>query len=459
MVTISEKLSEFVLDLNINEIPKEVIDKAKLHVLDLIGIILAVNEFSDNVKVINLFKEMGGAYESSILGKKTKIPSLNAAFVNSYLSHSVDYDDTHLGSVIHQSTTVVPTALAIGEKLEKNGEELIEAIIAGYEVNSRIGMVAPGMFHARGFHPTSTVGVFGATATAGKLLGLNKDQLTNAFGIAGSMSCGILQGIVEGVPVKPFHPAIASHLAIVATNLAKLGFLGPKEIFEGKYGIFNSYLKGEKFVFENAIKDLKENWETLNISFKPYPACHATHSAIDIARIFREKYKVRIDDIEKIEFYVPKLTMDLVVEPLEEKLNPSTPYSAKFSLHYTVIKALEKGWVGIWDFTEESIKDKKILSQLKIVNASHDASLDKYGDKVIPAKAKLYTKDGKVYQETVINHKGTPENPLSKEEVIIKFEDNIKPTIYNEVKDEIIKKVINLETISVKDLINLISLK
>lgn len=459
MASISQKLSKFAYDLKIEKIPKNVVEKAKLHILDLLGIILAVNEFPDNLKVINLFKEMEGKKESSVLGTNIKIPAANAAFVNSYLSHSVDYDDTHLGSVIHQSTTIVPTALALAEKLNKDGKEILEAVIAGYEINSRIGLIAPGKFHLRGFHPTSTVGVFGATVTAGKLLDLNEEQLANAMGIAGSMASGILQGIVEGVAVKPFHPAIASHPSIIAANIAKLGFLGPKEIFEGKFGVFNTYLKGEEFLFENAIKDLEENWETLNISFKPYPACHATHSSIDIARIFRDKYKIGLDEVESINFYVPKLTMDLVVEPIEERLRPSTPYSAKFSLNYTVIKAFQKGWVGIWDFTEESIKDENTLKYMKIVKAYHEKSFDKYGDKVIPAKAVLFTKDGKRYEETVINHKGTPDNPLTKEEVITKFEDNLNPTIYNKVKKEIIDLISNFENKKIVDLIETISLK
>jgi 2-methylcitrate dehydratase PrpD len=455
----SQKLSKFAYDLKIEKIPKNVIEKAKLHILDLLGIILAVNEFSNNLKVINLFKEMGGNKESTVLGTNIKIPAMNASFVNSYLSHSVDYDDTHLASAIHQSTTIVPTALALAEKLNKDGKEMLEAVIAGYEVNARIGLIAPWKFHLRGFHPTSTVGVFGATITAGKLLDLNEEQLTNALGIAGSMASGILQGIVEGVAVKPFHPAIASHLAIIATNLAKLGFLGPKEIFEGKFGIFNTYLKGEEFLFENAIKDLGENWETLNISLKPYPACHATHSSIDIARIFRDKYKLSLDEVESINFYVPKICLDLVAEPIEEKLRPSTPYSAKFSLHYTVIKAFQKGWVGIWDFTEESIKDENTLKYMKIVKVYYEKSFDKYGDKVIPAKAVVFTKDGKKFEETVINHKGTPDNPLTKEEVITKFEDNLNPTVYSKVKKEIIEIVLNIENRKIIDLIETISLK
>ncbi len=452
--SISYKIANFVNKLTLAKIPSEVIMKTKLHILDVIGVALATSAMKapEVEQVIKALSGVSGNYMSSVWGRGFKLYSPLAAMINSIQAHFLDYDDTHLGAITHVSSVIVPTALAIGEVLRSEGSRILEAVIAGYEVMIRLGSLTPAAFHLRGFHPTSVVGVFGATVTAGKLLGLNEEQLVNALGIAGSMASGLLQAISEGVRLKPLHPGIASMNGILSAFLAREDLKGPQRIFEGEQGFYKAYL-GESV---NAESLTFNTWETMNISIKPYPTCHSTHSAIDIALTLHREYGLRPDDISEIIFYVPKVVIHITMEPIEEKLRPSTPYSAKFSLPYTVVLALKKGSISIWDFTEESIRDEEILKHTHKIKAVHEPSYDKFLSRgVKPAKAKILTKDGRVYEIEVVGHLGTPLKPLSIEDVMRKFRDNVK---YLKIDAEaLINKILRLEEIkSIEEIIELI---
>jgi 2-methylcitrate dehydratase PrpD len=457
--TVSYKLSEFAYNLKLKDVPEEVVSKAKLCILDTLGIMMATYDLENVKRAVSVVKYLDGPPESTVIGHGLKVAAPNAVLANAAMAHSVDYDDTHLGSIAHQSCVVVPTALAMGEKVDASGKEVLESIIAAYEVTARIGLSAPGLFHARGFHTTSIVGVFGSALIAGKLMNLSIEQLVGALGNAGSMVSGLLQCMIEGSWIKAMHPALAAHSGIIASLLAKEGIQGPYQIFEGKFGMFNAYLKGDKFSLENVTKGLGETWETLNISIKPYPTCHATHAPIDIALEFRKKYNIKLEDIEECIYYLPKNSMNVAVEPYEEKIKPATPYVAKFSIPYVAVVAFKNGWVGLGDFTDEAIKDPEILKYTPKIKCVYDKTYDKYiesGSGVMPARAKIITKKGKVYEEEVINHKGTPNNPLTKEDVITKFTNNIKLSKYKEVGDKIIEKVLNMEKHSIKEIMEML---
>jgi 2-methylcitrate dehydratase PrpD len=454
--SISSRLSEFTYNLRLKDVPGDVVDRVKLHILDTLGIMMATYDLDDVKKVVNVARILGGLPESTIIGYGFKVSAPNAALANASMAHSVDYDDTHLGSGIHQSCTAIPTALAIGERVNASGKDVLEAVIAAYEVNARLGLSAPWLFHLRGIHPTSAIGVFGSALASGKLMGLSIKQLEWALGIAGSLSSGILQCIPEGVWVKPMHPGFASHSGIIASLLAREGCRGPLQVFEGRQGLFNAYLKGDSFNLEEATKGLGERWETLNISIKPYPTCHATHSSIDVALAFRRKYNIKPEDVEECTYYVPRIALNLVVEPYDEKIKPKTPYAAKFSLPYVVVVALRRGFVGLWDFTEESISDPETLRYLPKIKALVDEEYDKYGgSEIIPARARIKLKSGEVYVEEAINHKGTPKNPLTRDDVVAKFMDNIKKSKYRDVGREVVDKVLSIEKYSIKEIMEI----
>ena len=453
--SLTELYADFVVDLEYSKIPDEVLRKAKLLILDNIGIMAAGESFSIVKPAVDKFYDMGGKEESSVIGRKGKIPAPNAAFCNSLILHSLDFDDTHLRSGIHMSATAVPTALAIGELLQSTEQKLLEAIIAGYEIGARIGM-ATVMWRHRGFHPTSVIGTFIATTVASKLLGLSRDKLTSAYGITASFSSGILQNLIEGKWVKPFHPAWSSHGGIIAAELAKAGYEGPRNVLEGEHGLYNAFLYGDETPRRNFSQTLGSVWETLNISIKPYPSCHSTHSAIDATRKLRPQIIKEVDCIESITVYAPQLSFDLgLFEVGKEK--PNSPYDAKFSIPYTVAVALLKDNPSIWDFTDDSINEEKYLKISKKVKGILDPEMEMYSA-FDGRPARIVIKyNGKNIEEFVINHKGTPGNPLTEENIVDKFKDNLTKTKYKECTNRIINIVLGRNGITLSSLMGLLS--
>ncbi len=444
--SLTQVLSEFIYNLRYSDIPPSVIEKAKIHILDILGIMMAMYDDDNVKKVVNMVRTLGGSEESIVIGHGFRVAAANAVIANASMAHSADYDDTHLEPILHTSCIAVPTALAIGEAMDIDGKRFVEAVVASYEVSIRIALAAGRKLHERGFHPTSVVGVFGSVAASSKILNLDPSKILNALGIAGSMASGIMQGHKEGIWLKPLHPAIASHNGILASLLAMNGVEGPKMVLEGEWGFFRSYLYGEEPILNRVVEDLGGRWETLNIAIKPYPVGHAAVAPIDLAIMLREKYSIGLSDIRELIFYLPKTAKDLVCEPWEKRIRPRNPYEAKFSVPFLAIIAIKKGWVGLKDFTWENIRDEAILKHTSKVRCIHDPSYDRVArEAVIPARAKLLTTNGRIYEEEVINHRGSPKKPFTWVDEEKKFYENIANTKFAHIGRELVDAIRSIE--------------
>ncbi|MEM4970063.1 MAG: MmgE/PrpD family protein [Sulfolobales archaeon] len=455
--SLAQVISEFIYNLSYSDIPSSVIEKAKIHILDLMGIMMAMHSDENVKKVVNMVRALGGSEESVVIGHGFRVAAASAVIANASMAHSADYDDTHLEPIIHPSCVAIPTALAMGEAMDIDGKRFVEAVVASYEVSIRIALAAGRKLHERGFHPTSVVGVFGAVAASSKILNLDPSKILNALGIAGSMASGIMQGHREGIWLKPLHPAIASHNGILASLLAMNGVEGPKMVLEGEWGFFRSYLWGEEPVFGRVVEDLGVRWETLNIAIKPYPVGHAAVAPIDTAIMLREKYGVGLSDIKELIFYLPKTAIDLVCEPWEKRIRPRNPYEAKFSVPFLAIIAIKKGWVGLRDFTWENIGDEELLKYTGKVKCIHDPEYDRLArEAVIPARAKLLTTDGRAYEEEVINHRGSPKNPFTWGDEEKKFYENIANTKFAHIGRDFVDAIKSIERHSIRYIANML---
>jgi len=225
MATCAEVLSEFTHDLRPGAIPREVRENVSLRVLDILGIALA-STAQDFAPAVLGVVEAWGSGECTVIGTKLRAAPPMAILANGSLAHGLDYDDTHTVAICHASAVVVPTALALGESLGLDGAAVLAAMVAGYETMTRIGMAAPGEFHARGWHATAVCGTFAAALAAGKCLGLSRAQLTAALGIAGSLASGVLEHLEDGSWVKRLHPGWAGHSGALAAGLARGGGAG-----------------------------------------------------------------------------------------------------------------------------------------------------------------------------------------------------------------------------------------
>ncbi len=446
METHSGRLANFITGLEFENIPGEVVEKCKMHLLDSLGICFAASAMDFARMVYEFVQGEQGGGKCTLVGFPEKGSPAWAVFLNGSLIHGLDFDDTHSSAIVHASSCVVPPALALGETNGINGKSLITAMVAGYEIATRIGSAAPGEFHKRGYHATPICGIFGAAAAASKILGLTQEQICNAFGLCGSQSSGIQEFLNDGSWNKKIHPGWAAHGAVVSVELARQGFKGAEKIFEGRFGLYNSHVGLENVQTEQLTDGLNTVWETLNISIKPLPCCHYIHAFIDAALLLKAKHRIRPEDISEIECLISEPQSEIVCRPLEVKKRPDTSYGALFSLPFSVAMALVKGKVGARDFFDINVHDKEILDLSKQVEYSIDPESD--FPKHFPGVVKIRLKNGKTFEHRERFNRGCPDNPLSREEVTQKFLDNVTGIVKKNDAEGLIEKIFRLEKIS-----------
>ncbi len=443
MPTAAERLAGFTGSLAFEEIPTDVVETAKLHLLDTLGCGLAAHSLGVATEGRTAMAELGGAPQASVIGHDGALPSANAAFANAMLCHGLDFDDTHSDAIAHVSVVVCPAAVAAGEAAGSSGRELLAAIVGGNEVVTRIGMAATGAFHARGFHPTSICGIFGATTAAARLAGADDAATASALGIAGSFAGGLFAYLDDATPTKPMHPAWAAHGGILASRLASLGAEGPAGVLEGRFGVYHAFLgakKGEVDI-DAQLADLGSRWETLRIAIKPYPACHFIHGSLGATASLLGS--VTPDEIEEVVVWVPQAGVPLVLEPSETKLAPRSEYEAKFSLQYSTAAMLVHGQVGVRSYTDEAIADPRVLALAAKVR--HEArEYDSY-PAAFPGGVRIRTTDGRTLEADFPHQRGGPENPMTTDEVRAKFRENAALALGDEAVESLEEAVLNLE--------------
>jgi 2-methylcitrate dehydratase PrpD len=424
MTTAAETIASWATRLTIDDIPDEVVEQAKLHVLDVLGCGLAAHAEGIAGEGRATMAELGGTAQATVIGTQERLPAVNAAFANAMLCHGLDFDDTHSDSVSHVSAVVAPAALAAGESEHADGAEVLAAIVAGNEVVCRIGMAAPGAFHKRGFHPTAICGIFGGVAAVSRLGGADADATTRALGIAGSFASGLFAYLEDGTPTKPMHPAWAAHGAYVATRLAAHGAVGPRSVLEGKFGLYHAFLGAEQGEIDIAgqLADLGQRWETPRIAYKPYPVCHFMHGSLGAAAEALGERTLSPAEIDEVVVSVPAAGVSLVLEPAAQKVAPRSDYEGKFSLQYSVASMLVRGHVSVADFTDEAIADPAVLDVARRVR--YETREYATYPQAFPGATLVRLTDGTVLEADFPHQKGGPENPLSHDEVRAKFREN-----------------------------------
>jgi len=413
-------MAEFVAGLRFDDLPPDVIAAARRHMLDSVGVALAASALGAGAPVIEMTRSWAGAREASVIGYDFGAPAPWAALANGTLTHALDFDDTHVESVVHPSAFVVPAAMAVGEEIGASGRDIVTAAVAGYEVATRIGAAAPGRFHVRGQHTTGLCGTFGAAAVAGRLWGLTPDEIAQAFGIAGSQSSGLFAYLSDGSETKRLHAGWAAHGGIVAADLARRGFTGPSTIFEGPHGLFDAFLAGEEPDRARLVRGLGTEWETTRIAIKPYPACHFVHAFMDAGI----EAGVKWADIEEIVCSIAPPAIGIVAEPRAPRLHPATTYQAQFSLPFAVASAIVGGRDALEYFGEDARADRRVLTLAERVHHEPDTTLP--FPKTYGGRLRVNTRGGRTIEVEELVNRGHPDRPLSDEELAAKFLKNAR---------------------------------
>jgi 2-methylcitrate dehydratase PrpD len=425
-----QALAAFAAGLRYECLPVAVTASLRQRLLDTVGLCLAASPLETSAMARRVARSWGGPPEATVLGFGDRLPAAGAAFANGVLAHSLDFDDTHLPSVLHPSASLVPTALAVGEAAGATNHEALAAAAAGYEVCVRTGMAAydrelgNSVFFERGWHATSICGTLGSAVTAARLFGLDEAGIGHALGIAASMGSGIIEANRSGGSVKRLHCGWAAHAGIVAAQCAREGLTGPPSALEGRFGFYHAFCGG-RFFEEELLGGLGERFCIPDIFYKPYPANHFTHAGIDAA--LRLRGRVDLDEVEEIELGVATPTLRTIAEPREAKVRPRSGYHAQFSGPFTVAAALLGGGglgVDLHDFTDERAADPRVLALADRVRPCAEPECDAIFPHQFPAVLRLRLRDGRMLEEKVLANRGGPGNPLSEAELLVKFTGN-----------------------------------
>ena len=446
MATIANRLVERALELSYDDIPEAVLEHAKLHLLDSLGVALAAASTEFGRKITGVARSLGAGDESTVIGSAERLPAPSAALVNGTLLHALEYDDTHTDSIIHGSSVVVPSTLAAAERGSVDGRELITSLVLGWEAIVRLGLVAPGAFQARGFHTTGVCGSFASALVAGRLMNLAEPELTSALGIAGSQASGLFEYVVSGASVKSSHPGWAAHNGIVATQLARCGVSGPTTVFEGRFGFYSTFTdrNPKELTLDGLYQDLGARWYTQELSYKPYPCCHFNHAFLDCAAQLLSE-GLAAEDIENVVCHVAPEIVSVVCEPREAKASPQSGYEARFSLPYSVAAMLCHGEVGLDTYSRENIADDRLLRIAQRIRYEPDPNTNY--PKSYPGRVEITTKDGRTLSQHVEFNRGGPRNPMSEEEILQKFRDNASRVLTSSDVERLLDTMCNLEDI------------
>jgi 2-methylcitrate dehydratase PrpD len=429
--TLVQLLAALAHDTSYDDLPAEVAASAPERVLDIVGLCLAALDLDTSHGAIGWVSDAGGRPDATVLGSPVRVPAAQAAFANGVLAHSLDYDDTHLPSVLHPSASVVPAALATAEATGSSGRDLLAAVAVGVEITVRLGMAGfdreagQSTFFERGQHATSICGALGSAAAAAMLRGLDAGGIADAMGLAVSMTGGVIEANRTGGTVKRLHCGWAAHAGVTAAELAQRGFTGPPTVLEGRFGFYEAFLSG-RFDPAEITLDLGDRWALPGIHYKPYPANHFTHAVIDAALSLRAD-GLRADDVAAVEIGVPTPTVRTIGEPLGDKRRPLSGYHAKFSAPYAFTAALLGGGglgVGLDDFTDALVADPERQALMDRVTVVGSARCDALYPHALPAVVRVRRTDGTEVERAVLTNRGGPDRPLTKAELTTKFTEN-----------------------------------
>ena len=444
-------LARFVSKLNYDELPRDVVEHAKICVLDALGSIFLGSTMPWGKIMIEYVKAVAGKPESIVIGSDVSAGAGHVALANGTMGHGYEIDDVLICALHHPGVVVVPAALAMAERENATGKEFIAAVVAGYEVMNRVGKAVGTESHVmRGFLPTGTNGPYGAAAAAGKLLHLTEEQLIDALGIAGHQSSGLFEGVKEGKMTKRFAAGWAAQSGVTAADLAKLGFTGPSTVLEGEWGYLKAFSdQGDP---SQLTAELGEHYNIMETTFKPYPCCKALHASIDGMLALNAEHH-----------FDPHQVAEVVVGGYEKLVrmhniyDPVTAMAAQFSIPYVVSVALLKGIPGVEDFGEKNIRDDEILKFARKVKLVVDPEVTPYFPTNEPSKVTVKLINGGSFAKTVICSKGTPNNPMSREELELKFKTFASQVIPSQRAEKAVDLIRNLDALNlVKELSSLL---
>lgn len=419
-----ERIARFIVETKDQEVPPEALRTAGDAAFDCVGVALAGAAQPLGKMMLEMTQEEGGNPEATVIGGGLRTSPTMAALANGTLAHALDYDD--MGAFGHPSVVLLPPVLALGEKLGASGREILDAYVIGFEVAANLSAASHYVQTEGGFHSTAIFGTMGATAAAARLLELDVEQTVMALGIAGSMPAGVVQNF--GTMVKPLHAGMASRNGVLAALLARKGYVGTDMIFESKVGFFSTYVGEGNYDLEKAVNGLGNPFRLQDaLVVKKYPCCGTNHSALDSMLSLKREDNLSFEDIAEVTVEgLPYLSHVLLYPRPKQGLN------GKFSIHYNVAAAMLDGKVAIDSHTDQMLHRPLVREALAKVHVEVQSRWDPgYTAAPTETPVTIRLKNGRVLTRSTNRHTmhGTPKDPLSRDELVGKFESNAGLTL------------------------------
>lgn len=419
----AKQIVAFTKNLKLADLPQSVVTQTKLVLLDTVGAMLAASntKYQAGGILTEFVEKLGGTPESTVIGRGFKTSCINAAIVNGTFGYYCDIEAHHPEAVVHPAATMVPTCLAVAERENTSGAELLVALVLGTELDCRLSMALnPRILYDQGFHPSAIAGTAGAALAAGRLFGIDEDQFYRALGLAGQQTSGLLawkEDISENS--RPFNHGIAARNGVTAAMLAQLGFGAPPDIFQGRYSIFRAFAKDNRDGLGILTKDLGYRFTIMELAFKQYSCCAFLHPGLDALIDILKNNSLKSCDIEEITLRFPKNGTELV---------DGTDLLSHSAQYILPVGAVD-GRVMIDDILYDRRSEPEIKRLVDRTTIVGDDVLDTEYPEKYASIIELKTVNGEEYTKRVDFAAGTPENPLSPEEIKQKFFKLVEPIV------------------------------
>lgn len=417
-MTLALELAKRINTLRYEALPAEAVHWAKVGILDTIGVTLA-GAREDCARIVEGVAARGAAGPSLIFGGSRRTAPLEAALVNGTASHALDYDDCNNTLGGHPSAPILPALFALADENGVSGRDFLAAYVAGFETECKIALAVHFHHYTKGWHPTATLGVFGAAAACAKLLKLSDERTATALSIAASLASGIKANF--GTMVKPLHIGHCTRNGLFAALIARDGFSAGDRVFEHKQGFFNVFNGEGTYDAGRILPAWAQPLDIVKpgIAIKQYPCCGSTHSALDAMLKLAREHKPAAGDIERVEVWTHARRLEHTNRP-----DPKSDLDAKFSVQYCMTRALIDRRISIEHFENRAYEQPAIRKLLPKVNAAPYTTAQFPAENHFGAEVRVTLRGGKALSAKVDQPFGrTSENPLPAGLLKEKFED------------------------------------
>src|SRR6266581_3324527 len=404
---VTRTLARYVVSTKFADLPPAVCKEAARTLLNWAGCTVGGSHHETVDIAVSALAPFSGPAQASILGRKERFDILHAALINGISSHVLDYDDTHARNIIHPAGPVISAILALSEHRPVAGSDFVNALVAGVDVECRIGNAVYPQHYDTGWHITGTAGVFGAAAASGKLLGLSEQQMLWALGLAATQPVGLQE--MFGSMTKSFHPGRAAQNGLTAALLASRNFTSSEQSLEAKYGWVNVVSTAHNY--EEITKGLGKSYEISKNTYKPFACGVVMHATIDGCIQLQKETKLAADEIDRVELKVHPLVLQLT-----SRKSPQTGLEGKFSIYHAASIAIVEGAGGVDQFSDRAVRDRAVASLRDRVTTAVDSSLHEDQVRIV-----VTMKNGSRLEKFIEHAVGSLEHPMSDKDLETKF--------------------------------------